>query len=732
MRKEEINECRTQLQSGVLNLQLSLQLVNLHATYLAPQIANQALLEKLNEIDKSLAASKDVDENLHDCAKSYVERGTLLWEKSQASSTGSFQRSSKPKVITEWLDQIHALDALRLDDSLKSTVSSEDDLDSSPGPSSLLTEDAPLASSKQYRIPHLQPIDTKIDEEDEFALEMIQKALDSGRVSYAEGGFRRAENRLKECLNLILKLSEHRRRTYDIEEIHLLLALCAFELHDSATAEEALLSSLDRNTGTDAHAKTQFEAGSALAILYARSQKYETARMTCNNVYKGRRRLLGKDDDLCHETLALLACIHELSDQTDRADTYRSMIPEEKEEALTEKFRQLIQSPVLYQSASLKQADFEIKNSWTSVECPTTALTLSPVNKLVARACISTKSRDILSSRDVFIELRRMTDCNIVRVLVIKKDTEASCLAFNNDGQRLASGHGGIYKRQILGGVPRSLHIYVWDVDNGVLLHKLSNAKEQFNLKMFSLFYTPDDKQLITTFTYDAAYMSRMGAIKPGCAVFDCKTQKVVFKSNNEPCWVTDASRDGSMICFREGTSVVVRRVEDYSKVRELLDTDAASFTPDNDLVTFTKDGSFFKWSRDGVQRRWLRPAKPVNEQDILMSHRDLVFTKEGHVFAVCRTDKDDCLYLIAPELGLWRSIQEYNKGSRISHVAVSRCAEYLVYVRSVGDKESLKLLDIEEQLKLGQKIIPAADLTKSARKKASLEMLQLSSEPCP
>ena len=103
MSQEDISECKTQIQAEILNLQLSLQLVNLQATYIAPQLANRTLLEKLEEIQK-LVTAQSVDKRLQECADTYLSRGATLYERSVASSVDGFRRQSRPKAIAEWLE----------------------------------------------------------------------------------------------------------------------------------------------------------------------------------------------------------------------------------------------------------------------------------------------------------------------------------------------------------------------------------------------------------------------------------------------------------------------------------------------------------------------------------------------------------------------------------------------------------------------------------------------------
>ena len=337
MSENDINESKDQIQACILNLQLSLHLVNLQATYIAPKIANKPLVDKITEIHKLLTTTK-VDKDLQECADIYIKKGTTLYEQSVASSVGGFASQMQPKAIAEWLENMQAL---RVDELSGVAIVPDDDI-SSPSISQETEETVPTSMQDPQSASVCSPgiVD---DDENEFAAELVQSTIAAGRKFYAEDKYEEAEARLKECLALMRRLSETHRRGYEFNEIHLLLSLCAFHLHDLATAETALLSALERNTDTIAHAMLQFEAGAALAVVYARLKKYDLAELNCENAYRGRRKLFGKEHEACYESLALLAYIYDLQSITARADTYRSMIPKDKQETLRQRCEELLQ-----------------------------------------------------------------------------------------------------------------------------------------------------------------------------------------------------------------------------------------------------------------------------------------------------------------------------------------------------------------------------------------------------
>ena len=332
MRQEDINECRTQIQTSVQNLQISLQLVNLQATYLAPKLANRGLLEKIEEIQASLDAQA-VDQQLQKCAGAYLQRGTTLYTKSVASSVGGWQGVSRPKAIADWLEQmnslrIHENPASSLGNDLYSSTSQSDQTEG--------TRNTNITDPASSTISAVQD-----DEEDRFAYEVVEAAIKSGRQAYDAGNYLEVEEIFKESLALILQLPKDQQQRFDLEEIHLLLALCTYHNHDLVAAEAALISTLERDTGSETHVRTRFDAAELLTVVYIRLGKYDLARITCDNVYRGRRRLFGKENDACYGTIALLVRIYELQELSTRANVYRSMIPDKEQEKFCARYSRL-------------------------------------------------------------------------------------------------------------------------------------------------------------------------------------------------------------------------------------------------------------------------------------------------------------------------------------------------------------------------------------------------------
>ena len=735
MSKEDIGECKTQIQAGISSLQLSLQLVNLQATYIAPQLANRTLLEKLEDVQKLLAA-QNVDKRLQECADTYLSRGATLYEKSVASSIGDFQHYSRPKAIAEWLEQ---LDALRLDGSASPSLPTVDDSYSSPSqaldiqitcdnnpPLSILpgTQGTATTSHNDLKPSISKSIDPNDndddddddDDEDEFAMEMVQAALDSGRDSYRAANYQDAEDRLGECLALIRKLSKRRRRGYDIEEIHLLLALCAFHIHESATAEAALVSALDFNTGMNAQTDLYHTAAAALAIVYVRLNKYEPARFTCENVYKGRRKLLGKDNDLCFESLALLAIIHDFQELPTRANTYRSMIPKEKQSALHETFCQLTQPKPLQvlakstQGAEPQKVDPGVDGEWMVLRRRVVFfLAISATAKILAY------SADDVQGLQPTIELRKLDSCKIIRTMSIVKEGPASNLEFDHQGKRLFSGHGGAwYSAPFRSWKLFPLSVRIWNIDSGQCLYLYyDNSGGQDNLQMTTLRYSPKDERLI--FTYQVRHRTSMRSkaaakLRPGFIVLDGASGTVVHQKDFQECRIRNFSEDFSQISLQTKASVKTYEVkgkytvavEDDLGVWGLDRKICSLYRSDGSLLSLLSDGRI-RETADGKSKVWLE----INLPNTKIWYAWMGVASTGRLVIIFTILGRRLLYIAVPELNVCKEISDGVENGNLALDAsqgavlwaVSEDSKYLAYGRSYNNTDRIQVLDLEEQI---------------------------------
>ena len=690
MSENDINESKDQIQACILNLQLSLHLVNLQATYIAPKIANKPLVDKITEIHKLLTTTK-VDKDLQECADIYIKKGTTLYEQSVASSVGGFASQMQPKAIAEWLENMQAL---RVDELSGVAIVPDDDI-SSPSISQETEETVPTSMQDPQSASVCSPgiVD---DDEDEFAAELVQSTIAAGRKFYAEDKYEEAEARLKECLALMRRLSETHRRGYDFNEIHLLLSLCAFHLHDLATAETALLSALERNTDTIAHATLQFEAGAALAVVYARLKKYDLAELNCENAYRGRRKLFGKEHEACYESLALLAYIYDLQSITARADTYRSMIPKDKQETLRQRCEELLQESN-HQTSTEDDSNSQTLEDWT--------IKLGYEPKCVA---ISAKGMMLAYGEpsddwSASIMLQALGSDKVTHTLEVMDDTAATCLAFSPSGKNLASGHGGLWRKGWSRHY-RRLSIRVWDTSTGQLLlwHRGSWGKTE-SLCLNSLAFTPDERQLISTHTWDRE-TRRSRELMPGYTVQTLATGAVLHQSRNTDLWLEDVSSDSSLIALKSSDSVSVFSMKDYSRVQTLEPCLKGLFNKDNDIAgLIPDDDSIHICMRDSGTEMVLKAPRPASMQGVLLRRMGMAFSTDGNIVISLRQIKGEHIYIAVPQLGLWTAVPAQLDTDSVCKF--SQGAEYLMFQNGGPLQCCLKALDIRGQLKLAEKL---------------------------
>lgn len=340
LKDEEIEECRKQMHINITNLQISLQLLNLKATYLAPRLANEALLTRLEDLQNAInSQSQKLDETLLQCADQYLsEGGSLYAESIAARSVDGLLPETKQTAISDWISKLRALrlDAAAAQTSLPTShtghtsfsVSSMLTPPLAPADGSATSIDStftpPEAVSSES---HDMRREAEHDEEDELALELVQAALDTGKTAYVHEDHTQAEDMLREALTLIQALPERQRRKYDLEEIHYFLAMTSIHVHEASTAEAALMSLVERQSISDEDALRKCSAGVQLALLYVSLSRLEPARLTAESAYRSYRKLVDKDDIRCLQALALLAHIHDLSGAPSRAKTYRALLP---------------------------------------------------------------------------------------------------------------------------------------------------------------------------------------------------------------------------------------------------------------------------------------------------------------------------------------------------------------------------------------------------------------------
>lgn len=306
----------------------------------------------MNKLQDTIAEQGPrLDGALAKCARGYLYSGTTLYEESVAG--GSLMWTNRnAESIPQVVDWISKLNALRLDASMSSasstsglttartfstvspsTIDETETLPPLPGQASVIS-DAPPVYSEQAE-------GDDLDFEDELAIDSTAAALESGNAAFERNDYEEADSFLQEALTLVQALPVRLRSGYNLSDVHYKLAVSAFYLHDAATAQAALVTVVEQNSKSKDDGLRLCTAGHLLSQTYVRTGEFDLARATCENAYRGRRKILGKDHESCYESLALLARICALQGHGSRGKVYFSMIPAASQAGMSELFGKL-------------------------------------------------------------------------------------------------------------------------------------------------------------------------------------------------------------------------------------------------------------------------------------------------------------------------------------------------------------------------------------------------------
>ena len=260
MNEDEIKTCQKQIQTSITNLQLSLQLVNLQATYIATQRADDILLPCLENIQRTLdAQGQRISEPIRRCATTYLSNGSILYERSvRGESVVGSESNSQSGTVSDWLNHMADLKVSGV------TIDS-------------VSQDATLMSPSRSVSPGLCETVRGHGSGDSLNTQVINASLELGKKAFYAKDFDKAGGFLGESLELIRPLSVDKQGGYNLEELNLLHAICTFYTQDSTSAEAALGAVVRTTLGTPENAEMKCEASRCLAVVHTRMEKFDLA-----------------------------------------------------------------------------------------------------------------------------------------------------------------------------------------------------------------------------------------------------------------------------------------------------------------------------------------------------------------------------------------------------------------------------------------------------------------------
>ena len=166
-------------------------------------------------------------------------------------------------------------------------------------------------------------------DEDDIGVELAKNVLATGKSALEKEHYGVARGYLLEGLSLTQQLPlKLQAVACDMLEVRYGLAMCSLSLDGQVEQEKALLEVLQQDPGSDSQREKLFRVSHILAQLYITTARLSLARQSCNNALRGRRKLLGKENNDYFASLALIARICELQNAQIQAQGYTDMIPE--------------------------------------------------------------------------------------------------------------------------------------------------------------------------------------------------------------------------------------------------------------------------------------------------------------------------------------------------------------------------------------------------------------------
>ncbi|QIW99802.1 hypothetical protein AMS68_005320 [Peltaster fructicola] len=359
MKTKDIEESRNRIRSHTASLQLVLQAITLELSYLAPHKADQqllVLLENIRDIKQELSQMRhtsqeagvsdterhhdQMEDELIKYTDKIISSGETLYEGSIAGGSVIGPSAGLDEKISSWVSRLQVLNS----DTATTETEDYDFQGSSVSGADLgtmtdITSDSGMEARRSYDDDG--GMAGEEDEGDDLEIEMIKEAYTLGASEFKHKDYNKASVLLQEVLTMVEESPVRSGSMLNIRDLRWMLAVCAYHTDDFQAAEAALKEIVQIPPRDQADRVRLCDAGHILALASLKQNKLAEARQYCDSALQGRRRLLGKQDPACYESLALLARIFELQDNAARAAIYSRMIPEEQREKICGEFKDL-------------------------------------------------------------------------------------------------------------------------------------------------------------------------------------------------------------------------------------------------------------------------------------------------------------------------------------------------------------------------------------------------------
>ena len=284
--------------------------------------------------DAKLATSTAV---LMDTADQMITSATSVYEGSVA---GGSDIGGPTGHVTDWLSALDSVEEGRTSPS--SSTGNTQETSTFPKSEPREHSETPSRVSKLAEGMHNSSIGSSTDipleneessGDEDIEIELARNARNAGEKALANGDYRSAKSSLHECLALVEQLPHKRRASVcRVWVLRHKLAICSFYLDDHKQAEAVLQEVLKLEPSSDEERRALFDISHLLALNSLGAAKLDLARQSCQNVLRGRRKLLGKTHSEYFDSLALMHNIYQRMNMPIRAEGYLSLIPESDRE----------------------------------------------------------------------------------------------------------------------------------------------------------------------------------------------------------------------------------------------------------------------------------------------------------------------------------------------------------------------------------------------------------------